>query len=112
MNFHSTELSAINETVLLTLYKKQRYGLEIIEMVSLASNGWLQINVGTLYPLLHKLEKEGLIQSLESDESLQTRGGHLRKYYLITEAGRQALLNAENVRLRLRLWNDGLQPST
>lgn len=110
MKFRPIELSSIEEAVLLTMFNKPRYGLKIIEMVSQASNGEKQINVGTLYPLLHKLEKQRLISSREVAESGRIRGGHLRKYYAITELGVQALENAESVRSRLRYWNDGLQP--
>ena len=51
------------------------------------SGGDLEWSFGMLYPVLHRLEKDGFIASKwkKSDK------GRLRKYYLLTETGRQEL---------------------
>ena len=63
------------------------YGYQIIHNMIAISGGTLEWNEGTIYPVLHRLEKEGLIQSQWkiSDQ------GRRRKYYRLTETGRQEM---------------------
>lgn len=44
------------------------------------------LSPGTLYPILHNLERDGLLETQK-----QVVGGKVRKYYHTTETGRQAL---------------------
>jgi DNA-binding PadR family transcriptional regulator len=67
------------------------YGLEMIE--ELARHGY-EIGPGTLYPILHALEKSGYLTC-----EPEAVGGKVRKYYRITEEGREALVR---VRLKVR----------
>jgi PadR family transcriptional regulator PadR len=57
-------------------------------MEELAHHGY-RIGPGTLYPLLHGLERSGLLKSV-----LKNVGGHSRRVYKITSAGKKALGNA------------------
>jgi PadR family transcriptional regulator, regulatory protein PadR len=59
------------------------FGLAMME--ELARHGY-RIGPGTLYPLLHGLERSGLLKS-----ALQNVGGHSRRVYKITSGGRRAL---------------------
>src|SRR5271155_2158444 len=59
------------------------FGLAMME--ELAHHGY-RIGPGTLYPLLHGLERSGLLKSL-----LKNVGGHRRRVYKITSAGKRAL---------------------
>ena len=59
------------------------YGLEMIQ--ELARHGY-DLSPGTLYPAFHGLEEAGYLVS-----EPQTVQGKVRKYYRITEAGREAL---------------------
>jgi PadR family transcriptional regulator, regulatory protein PadR len=62
---------------------QERYGYSLIK--SLTDNG-LEIDQGTLYPLLRRLEAQGLLQSkwrVETDRP--------RRYYVLSEEGRQLL---------------------
>jgi PadR family transcriptional regulator, regulatory protein PadR len=64
------------------------YGYLIIKKIKELSGGKMKYSDGMLYPVLHNLEKSGLIQSrwvMEGD----TRP---RKYYEITENGKQELV--------------------
>jgi len=71
--------------------EKPIYGLWIIE--ELAHHGY-KLSAGTLYPLLHRLEKRGLLTS-----KAERAGQRARRIYAITPAGRHALKNAKhNVR--------------
>lgn len=60
------------------------YGREIINEIErmMDSTVWKPSH-GTLYPILEKLEKEGLVQIVKEENS--------RKYYIITEEGREFL---------------------
>lgn len=59
------------------------YGLWLIE--ELARHGY-RLSPGTLYPVLHNLEKEGLLTSEN-----RVVDGKVRKYYMLTSAGRESL---------------------
>lgn len=73
--------------VLAILAEGESYGYAIIKRVSELSNGQLQWTDGMLYPVLHRLERQGLVASKwgESD------AGRRRKYYRLTEEGRTHL---------------------
>ena len=73
--------------ILSILSDGESYGYAIIQRVKQLSGGHLNWADGMLYPVLHKLEKEKLIRSRWQD----TDGKKMRKYYVITEEGRQAL---------------------
>lgn len=63
--------------------KEPVYGLWLIE--ELGHHGY-KLSPGTLYPILHKLEKEGLLKTYEENV-----GGKIRKYYRTTAKGEKAL---------------------
>ncbi|MCL5780757.1 MAG: PadR family transcriptional regulator [Firmicutes bacterium] len=63
------------------------YGLELME--ELARHGY-PVGPGTMYPILNKLEENGLLVS----EKINVEG-KLRKYYRITEAGGEVLAEAK-----------------
>lgn len=68
---------------------KPHYGYELVQL--LASQG-MEIDQNTLYPLLRRLEEQGL---LTSDWSVE--GSRPRKYYSISKEGKEmfSMLNAE-----------------
>jgi len=66
---------------LLAEYNKM-YGYELMQTIEKKSDGKIKLTFGSLYPILHKLESEGLIYS-ESE----TIGKRVRKYYILTEDG-------------------------
>jgi len=72
--------------VLSMLMQKDRYGYDISDDLSRR----IEIADGTVYPLLRKLKGDGYVTTYLSEES----GGPPRKYYSITESGRQ-LYNRE-----------------
>lgn len=71
--------------VLALLIRGESYGYQILKRVRLVSGGTLKWSSAMLYPVLHRLEKEGLIRSnwKPSEE------GRMRKYYMLTELGRR-----------------------
>ncbi len=59
------------------------YGYEITSKVKVLTQGKIQITEGALYPLLHKLEAEGIV--VTEQENI---GKRIRKYYLLTPEGK------------------------
>ena len=62
---------------------KRMYGYEIMQRIDQLTGGKIKLTMGSLYPILHKLEADGLIYS--EQESV---GKRVRKYYLLTKKGR------------------------
>jgi PadR family transcriptional regulator, regulatory protein PadR len=73
--------------VLAILAEGDSYGYAILQRVRELSGGELEWTDGMLYPVLHRLEKAGLVESRW--EKAET--GRKRKYYRVTEAGREQL---------------------
>jgi len=73
--------------ILSILLRGENYGYQIIQKVKDLSGGKLEWSDGMLYPVLHRLEKDGYIRSewKISDE------GRLRKYYRLTDKGQEEL---------------------
>lgn len=77
----------LGELALLKLLGEEAcYGLEILER--LRNEAGLELAEGTIYPLLHRLEKAGLTRS---EWRLEAEGARPRKYYALTDAGRADL---------------------
>lgn len=72
--------------VLTLLGGKDMYGYEMTKELERRSDGLFTLKEGTLYPILHTLEVERLVDAYWSEE-----GGRKRKYYRITEQGRKRL---------------------
>jgi PadR family transcriptional regulator, regulatory protein PadR len=62
------------------------YGYEITQQVLGRSGGYFQLTEGSLYPALHRLERQGLVTSYWEEVE-----GRRRKYYRLAPAGRKAL---------------------
>jgi transcriptional regulator len=76
------------ELLVLSLLDDQpRHGYDISKLIKLRSDGALQFHVTSLYPLLHRLEKQGLIDGRWVEKPEQRR----RRYYSLTADGRRAL---------------------
>lgn len=73
--------------ILSILDKSESYGYEIMQKVKELSEQRIEWKEGSLYPVLHKLEKNGLIKSLWK----MAENGRHRKYYAINKKGRKAL---------------------
>lgn len=78
--------------ILAALWNKRLYGLEILR--ALESTSSLGLAEGTLYLILSRLKAEGLVDS----EWVDARSGHPRKYYWLTETGK------ERLRRMARFW--------
>ena len=68
------------------------YGYRIIKELEARSKEYFQMKEGSLYPVLHQLEKDGLVTTAWKSQ----RGKPNRKYYSITKKGRGALVEAKS----------------
>ena len=73
--------------VLAILAEGDTYGYAILKRVRELSGGELEWTDGMLYPVLHRLERSGLVKSRWE----KTDSGRRRKYYRVTESGREQL---------------------
>lgn len=73
--------------ILSILVRGEDYGYQIIQRVKDISGGTLEWSDNMLYPVLHRLESDGLIVSRWRISD----GGRLRKYYHLTDRGRREL---------------------
>jgi PadR family transcriptional regulator PadR len=69
--------------VLASLWHGRLYGLEILRVLERDSR--LVLAEGTIYPILNRLRAEGLVQS----QWVEAEAGHPRKYYQLTQSGRE-----------------------
>lgn len=77
----------INTIILRTLYERDKYGYEIIEEIETRSHGQYSLKQPTLYSALKRLESQGYINAYwKTDEVSQ---GGRRKYYTLTDSGRE-----------------------
>lgn len=78
------------QTIILKLLEEndKMYGYEITQKVKELTKGELSITEGALYPALHKLESEGLL-----DVEVATVDNRLRKYYKLTAHGTKETVN-------------------
>jgi PadR family transcriptional regulator, regulatory protein PadR len=73
--------------ILSLLDKKSMYGYEMIKAMDEKSNGVFSFKEGTLYPILHSLENESLVEAYWSE----SEEGRKRKYYKLTDKGKLQL---------------------
>jgi PadR family transcriptional regulator PadR len=73
--------------ILKTLAPGPRHGWAISERIHQISSSVLQINQGSLYPALHRLERRGLIKAEWGASDNNRRA----KYYALTRSGRKQL---------------------
>ena len=73
--------------VLSVLTRGESYGYELIQQVRELSGGRIEWTEGMLYPVLHWMEDEGLIES----EWREAETGRKRKYYRLRREGHKAL---------------------
>ncbi len=80
---------SLNTIILKLLNENDKmYGYEITQKVKALTKGELQITEGALYPALHKLEAQGLL-----DVEVVKVDNRLRKYYKLTENGTKETVN-------------------
>ena len=91
---HQQELLKGNtESLLLALLEiEPMYGYQMAKEVDQRSSGYFAFKEGTLYPALHRLERDKLVEGRWQN----TPTGVRRRYYQITAKGQQALVDRLN----------------
>jgi PadR family transcriptional regulator PadR len=84
---HNLTKSCNEALILAILAGGRRHGYQLALELEERSEGFFRFKHGTLYPILHKLEKDGLIRGAWSDEER----GRKRKSYALTPKGRRYL---------------------
>ena len=75
-----------NETLILAiLFEGKKHGYQLALEIEEKSYGYFKFNHGTLYPILHKLEREGVIKGTWKQEGPKRK----RKYYTLTSGGKK-----------------------
>ena len=76
------------ELLLLSLVEHEpRHGYELSKLIESRSKGVLKVHVASLYPLLYRLEKRGVIEGRWVEKAGQRR----RRFYRITAEGKRVL---------------------
>ena len=79
--------ASVRPILLSVLNRSDSYGYDIIQQVKSISGGHLVWRDGSLYPVLHRMEDEGFIESYWKE--MET--GRRRKYYRISTKGKKQL---------------------
>lgn len=88
MKIEKSLLSGSTPLLVLSLLRNgDKYGYEMVTELAKRSDDTFQLKEGTLYPLLHTLEKNGFVTSYMQS----TPSGRERKYYRLTHSGREQL---------------------
>ena len=77
--------------ILKTVAHEPIHGYGIAQRILLTSKEILQVQQGSLYPALHRLQRKGLLKS----EWKESGSGPMGKYYSLTAAGRRSLQEEE-----------------
>lgn len=91
MSLQQVRKGSTDILLLSTLKQRKMYGYEIMRELEARSEGYFTMTAALLYPALHRLEKNELVTS----EWQQGTGKRKRKYYTLTDKGRQALVESE-----------------
>jgi len=76
------------EMILLALLEERaRHGYELAKLIESQSESHLQFHVASLYPMLYRLERKGLVEG----KWVEKAGERRKRYYKLTPAGRRAL---------------------
>jgi PadR family transcriptional regulator PadR len=83
-------LNGVPEMLLLRLLARQpMHGYDLVQGIRLATGGVLQFGEGCIYPILHRLEADGMIRAAR-----EVVGGRKRVVYRLERAGRKRLTDA------------------
>ncbi|NHK30503.1 MAG: winged helix DNA-binding protein [Asgard group archaeon] len=89
-SFESELLRGISTVVILQIIKRYPedgiYGYQLLKTIEVETQNLLIVEEGTVYPLLRKMEKDGVLQSEKKEKD-----GRQRKYYILTDEGKKLL---------------------
>ena len=95
--------SAVEMLILEVASQGPTYGYELAQTVGERSRGYFELKEGSLYPALHRLERQNLLRSF-----WRAADGRRRKYYELTQAGRAELAARKKTWLRFTAGVNGV----
>lgn len=93
---HELKRGSTEMLILALVEDHPRHGYEIAKLIESRSEGVLQFHAASLYPLLYRMEKRGLINGRWVEKAGQRR----RRFYKLTAAGQRLLVEQR------RTWKD------
>jgi transcriptional regulator len=93
---HELKRGSTEMLILALVEDHPRHGYEIAKLIESRSEGVLQFHAASLYPLLYRMEKRGLINGRWVEKAGQRR----RRFYRLTAAGQKLLVEQR------RTWKD------
>ncbi|AGY59089.1 PadR family transcriptional regulator [Gloeobacter kilaueensis] len=97
-------LTALEEDYLLILQGQDLFGLQIKRALEEASNGEIVVRPGSLYNTLQRLEKKELLESWWAADPDTPDNPQLRRYYRLSERGKDYLAWRELRRQQFAAW--------
>lgn len=85
----------VDTVILKVLFEGDRYGYDLIKQINARSGGQWEIRQATLYASLKRLEKQEFISSYWDSAESESGGGR-RKYYTLTDRGREVFVTYKN----------------
>ena len=89
---HDLKKGSTELLILALLEARPRHGYEIGKLIEARSGGRLSFRIGSLYPVLLRLEDRGLI----AGKWLEKSGERRRRFYRLTAAGREVLARQQD----------------
>jgi len=83
----SVRKGSIELLVLSLLEERERHGYELAKLIGTRSGGAIVVHVASLYPLLYRLERNGLIQG----RWVERAGSRRRRFYRLMPEGQETL---------------------
>lgn len=97
-----TNLGEFEELVLLTIASLVNDAYSVAICDELEKYADRSVKLGVVHAVLNRLEEKGYVKS-RLGEATQVRGGKRKRYYVITNTGKAAIIRAKEV--RDQLWN-------
>ena len=82
---------SVRALVLSLLAEQPMYGYKLCKELQRRSQGYFEFKEGTLYPALHRMERDGLLRG----QWQVVQDGPSRKYYHLTDRGREELARSQ-----------------
>ena len=98
------DLTATQELLMSVIEFRKMYGIQISDAIKTATEGKKTIPVGSLYPILKRLESRGFIKS-EWGEATEEREGARRRYYSLTGSGCSVLAETRAIRQAVAVYS-------
>jgi PadR family transcriptional regulator PadR len=84
---HDLQKGSAEMVILALLEARSRHGYELAKLIETESDSKLQFHVASLYPMLYRLERKGLVNG----KWIEKAGERRKRYYRLTAAGKRSL---------------------